>query len=91
MYLACLVPLQVLVLTHELADMSGSDCFQHLCEIFSPVLPMVLYGRTAKLGTPIKKEEAVWYGWRDLRACMYTYYVTVHVSNRCSHFCIAMN
>ena len=91
MYLAFLVPLQVLVLTHELADISGSDNFKHLCEIFSPVMPVVMYGRTAKLGTTVKKEETVWYGWRDLRACMYTDYVTVHASNRCSHLCIDMN
>ena len=63
MYLAFLVPLQVLVLTHELADISGSDNFKHLCEIFSPMIPVVMYGRTAKLGTTVNKEETVWYGW----------------------------
>ena len=80
MYLAFLVPLQVLVLTHEMASMSGSDNFREIREMFYPVLPVVCYGRTAKLGTTVKKEEAVWYGWRDLRACMYSDYVTVHVS-----------
>ena len=79
------------MLTHELADMKGSDNFRELCEIFHPVLPMAAYGRSAKLGTTVRKEEAVWYGWRDCRACMYTDYVTVHVSNRCSHLCIDLN
>ena len=67
-HLAILVPLQVLVLTHEMADLKGSDSFSHLAEMFSPVLPVVMYGRTAQLGTQVKKEETVWYGWRDLRA-----------------------
>ena len=63
-----LVPLQILVLTHELADISGSDALEQLARDFYPVLPVVMYGRSAKLGKEVGSETCVWYGWRDLRA-----------------------
>ena len=63
-----LVPLQILVLTHEMADLSSSDALEQLAKDFYPVLPVVMYGRPAKLGTEAPSETCVWYGWRDLRA-----------------------
>ena len=75
-HLAFLGPLQILVLTHELSDLSSTDTLDRVAEHFYPVLPVAMYGRTAALGSQVKKEETVWYGWRDLRACMYTDHVT---------------
>ena len=63
-----MIPQQVLILTHEMATLDTAGSLDKLVEAFWPCQPLMMYGRSAILGTPIKKEEAVWYGWRDGRA-----------------------
>ena len=54
-----------------MADLSSSAALEQLTQDFYPVLPVVMYGRPARLGTEAPSETCVWYGWRDLRALMY--------------------
>jgi len=54
---------EVIVLTHERA--TAEEAVPYLEWLFWPLPIVNLYGRAAVLDPPVRKEEAVWYGWKD--------------------------
>ena len=47
------VPFQIVVLTHELADMASGASISRLVDDFYPTQPVVLYGRATSLGSQV--------------------------------------
>ena len=60
----CFLPsAQVLCLTHEAA--TAEERMPYLEYIMHPVPVVSLFGRSAALGTTCKKQNCVWYGWKE--------------------------
>ena len=56
-------PSEALVLSHESAPAPLWE--PYLAHLFTPIKPMVLFGRDASLQPRIPVANAVWYGWKD--------------------------
>ena len=54
---------EVLCLAHEAATME--ERLPYLEWLMHPVPVLSMFGRSASLGTPCKKQDCVWYGWKD--------------------------
>ena len=54
---------QAISLSHEVA--SPEELEPYLGVRLAPLRPVTLYGRAAALHPPCRKEEAVFYAWRD--------------------------
>jgi len=59
----CSTQRQAISLSHELA--SPEDLEPYLGVRLAPLRPVTLYGRAAALDPPCRKEETVFYAWRD--------------------------
>lgn len=55
---------EALVVTYEGSRIEDQDCY--LSERLRPLQPLLLWGRTAAQEPSVKKEEAVWYWWKDV-------------------------
>ena len=82
--------IQALVLTHPRSH--ESEWEPYLSWRFRPLRPLVFLGRTAASEPPCKKEETVYYAWKDLEAQLLlavpkTVVGTAHAPhNTCFHF-----
>ena len=54
---------QVLVLSHEMAPVGSR--MPYLATVFQPMVPFVLYGRSARMEPQCPGEDAVSWAWRD--------------------------
>ena len=59
----CATRRQAISLSHELA--SPEELEPYLGVRLAPLRPVTLYGRAAALDPPCRKEETVFYAWRD--------------------------
>jgi len=59
----CTTRRQAISLSHELA--SPEELEPYLGVRLAPLRPVTLYGRAAALDPPCRKEETVFYAWRD--------------------------
>ena len=59
----CSTQRQAISLSHELA--SPEELEPYLGVRLAPLRPVTLYGRAAALDPPCRKEETVFYAWRD--------------------------
>ena len=55
--------IQVLALTHENA--TAEERMPYLSWLFYPIPVFNLVGRSANMHPPCKKNECVWYAWKD--------------------------
>ena len=58
-----LLAVQVLVTTHELVKTERAD--QYLAAKMAPIVPLMLYGRSARAAPTCPPGECLWYTWRD--------------------------
>ena len=51
------------MITHELVNFDRAD--QYLAAKMAPIVPLLLYGRSARAAPTCPPGECLWYTWRD--------------------------
>ena len=55
--------MQALIITHELTKSEDMD--QYLAQKMKPMVPLLVYGRSARAAPTCAPNDCLWYGWRD--------------------------
>ena len=60
---------QAIIITHELLPPEQMD--HYLVTKLHPVVPLLMYGRSAAAAPTCTRDVCLWYGWRDRIDCRY--------------------